>query len=213
MQLYKKKTINNHNFYDGYICNTHIILVKSGIGKVFSSIITTLLIKNYLVNGIINIGSCGRFNEKLNIGDVIISNSVQYHDVNLESFGYKNNQIAGCPQIFHAYYPFIQLAQNCSKILKIIYFIGNMISGDSFITNTKKIKIQNVEKKPLSIDMESASIAQVCFFFQTPFISIRSISDLSNKNSVLNYYKNRKKSIKNYSKLVLSMLKNIRKIT
>jgi len=59
--------------------------------------------------------------------------------------------------------------------------------------------------------MESTSIAQVCFFFQKPFISIRSISDFSNNNSVFNYYKNQKKSIKNYSKLVLSMLKNIEK--
>ncbi|WP_367681139.1 5'-methylthioadenosine/S-adenosylhomocysteine nucleosidase [Buchnera aphidicola] len=212
MQPYKKKTIENHNFYDGYIYNINVILVHSGIGKVFSSIMSTLLIKNYLVNGIINIGSCGRFNKKLNIGDIIISDSVQYHDVNLESFGYKKNQIAGCPQTFHSYYPFVQLAQYCSKLLKITFYIGKMISGDSFITNIKKINIKNLKKKPLSIDMESASIAQVCLFFQKPFISIRSISDFSNNNSVFSYYKNKKKSIKNYSNLVLSMLENIKKI-
>jgi len=146
MQLYDKNTINNHTFYNGYVYNTNIILVHSGIGKVFSSIITTLLIQNYLVSGIINIGTCGRFDEKLNIGDTIISDSVQYYDVNLKPFGYKKNQVAGCPQIFYAYSPFVQLAKNCSKILKIIYFIGKMISGDSFITNIKKINIKNLKK-------------------------------------------------------------------
>ena len=63
--------------------------------------------------------------------------------------------------------------------------IGTIVSGDIFCTDVNmKNKIRE-ECGADAIDMESASIAQVCYLDRKPFIIIRSISDkpISRKSS------------------------------
>ena len=55
---------------------------------------------------------------------------------------------------------------------------GLICTGDQFITNCEELDLIK-EKYPqgLAVDMESASIAQVCHLWQVPFISLRIVSD------------------------------------
>jgi len=204
----KNFSISGYKFYSGYINDIPIVINKSGIGKVCSSIATTLMIKKLSAKIIINVGLCGGFSKKLKIGDIIISKTVEYNDVNLQEFGYKKNQIPNYPNIFYSNKRMINLAKICLHHLKKKFHIGIVTSGDSFISNKKNyIKNQNLKKKILSIDMESASIAHTCYIFKTPFISIRSVSDYCDKHAKYNFQKNKNYSIKNYSKLIIYMIK------
>jgi adenosylhomocysteine nucleosidase len=56
-----------------------------------------------------------------------------------------------------------------------IYF-GKIVTGEAFISKNGRIEI--IEKyNPLCVDMETASVAHVCYVNNIPFIAIRSITD------------------------------------
>lgn len=48
-----------------------------------------LLINNFKLDVIINIGFVGVLDESLNVGDVFISDDVKYYDVDVIVFGYE----------------------------------------------------------------------------------------------------------------------------
>ena len=55
---------------------------------------------------------------------------------------------------------------------------GLICTGDKFITDRKELnEIKGNFPEGLAVDMESASIAQICHIYQVPFISFRIISD------------------------------------
>ena len=55
----KEIKLKIRTFYKGYINNKEVVIVKAGIGKVNAAITTTLLIENFKVSSIINIGVAG----------------------------------------------------------------------------------------------------------------------------------------------------------
>ncbi len=190
--------IKNKKIILGYINKKKIVFIKSGIGKVFSSIATTLIIQNFKIKYIINIGTSGSLKKKINYLDIIIANKIKYHDVNITSFGYKLGQIPKTPKYFKINKKIITKIKK--KINKKNIHIGEIISGDKFIKNYKKTKI--FFPKSLSVDMESASIAQTCWFFKKKFLCIKIISDKSNKKSKKDFYKNINKISKKINELI-----------
>lgn len=74
-------------FYEGKIDNKQVVILQGGIGKVNSAICVTLLLTNYDIEYVINIGSAGGLKDYQNVGDVVISSHVSYHDVDLTALG------------------------------------------------------------------------------------------------------------------------------
>ncbi len=194
----KYKNIKNIKIILGYFKKKKIALINSGIGKVFSSIATTILIQKFKINYIINIGTSGSLKNKINYQDIIIANKIRYHDVNITEFGYKIGQIPKTPQYFKISKQIIKKIKK--KINKYNFHVGELVSGDKFINKKKKIK--NNFPKAISVDMESAAIAQTCFIFNIPLICIKIISDKSNKKSRKDFYKNIYKTSKKINKIL-----------
>ena len=68
---------------------------------------------------------------------------------------------------------------------------GLICSGDKFITDRQELEtIKANFPEGLAVDMESASIAQVCHLYEVPFISFRIISDTPGAEKHLEQYKN-----------------------
>ena len=63
--------------------------------------------------------------------------------------------------------------------------MGDMLSGDNFVTNQDDIldKITNkfIDKNVISVDMESTAVAQCCYIYKVPFVVLRTISDIINE--------------------------------
>lgn len=64
-----------------------------------------------------------------------------------------------------------------------------MVTGESFITDEGRKKI-NDEFAPLTVDMETASIAHVCYVNGIPFIAIRCITDTATHSGIGNFEEN-----------------------
>lgn len=60
-------------------------------------------------------------------------------------------------------------------------------------------------------EMEAAAIAQVCYQFKTPFVIIRSLSDIAGKEAGISFEQFLEVAAKNSANLILNMLKGLEK--
>ena len=109
----KTETHAGFEYYTGQIEENQIVLLRSGIGKVNAAISTTILLKHYNPDYVINTGSAGGFHTDLDVGDIVISSSVCHHDVDVTPFGYDLGQVPGMPACFAPGYKYIVLL--CSR--------------------------------------------------------------------------------------------------
>ena len=60
-------------FFEGIIGNINCVLVECGIGKVNAARATQVLIDNYKLDYVLNIGVAGGVSNDLNIGDIVVT--------------------------------------------------------------------------------------------------------------------------------------------
>ena len=191
-------------FYQGDLNGKHVILTKSGIGKVAAAVATTLLLEKFSPDTIINTGSAGGFDTALNVGDIVISTEVRFHDVDLTAFGYEIGQMAQLPAAFAATPSLIDVAEAAAKTLPGLNIVKGLIcTGDIFMADPAKTEIARANFPAMAAcEMEAAAIAQVCFQFSVPFVIIRSLSDIAGKKSELSFEEFLPVAAKNASTLV-----------
>ena len=190
-------------FYEGKLNSVLIIALYSGVCKVNAAIATQILIDTYCVDSIINAGTAGGMDKNINLFDTVISTQVAYHDVD-----------DGILTEFHPWMPtvYFDADEELLNIAKIIsdknkkVHLGRMVTGEKFIEDNKRDSI-NRKYLPLSVDMETASIAHVCYVNMIPFISIRSITDTATHSGIESFEKNCEKASVISKDIVLDFLK------
>lgn len=83
-----------------------------------------------------------------------------------------------------------------------------MITGEKFIEDEGPEFI-NIKYAPLSVDMETASVAHVCYVNKIPFIAIRTITDTSSHMGIDEFEKNCDKASQISANLVKGMLREL----
>ena len=76
-------------------------------------------LKNIKPDYVINTGSAGGYDPKLNVGDVVISTEVRHHDVDVTVFGYEYGQVPQLPAAFQADKELLRLQKKEQKKLVI----------------------------------------------------------------------------------------------
>ncbi|MEQ9919009.1 5'-methylthioadenosine/S-adenosylhomocysteine nucleosidase [Pectobacterium aroidearum] len=174
--------------YTGQINGIDVALLKSGIGKVSAALGTTLLLEHSKPDVVINTGSAGGLAPTLNVGDIVVSDEVRYHDADVTAFGYEPGQMAGCPAAFAADEKLIALAQEAIADLQLNAVRGLVVSGDAFINGAEPLaRIRTTFPKAIAVEMEATAIAHVCHQFAVPFVVVRAISDVADKESHLSF--------------------------
>ncbi|UUE46138.1 5'-methylthioadenosine/S-adenosylhomocysteine nucleosidase [Pectobacterium aroidearum] len=174
--------------YTGQINGVDVALLKSGIGKVSAALGTTLLLEHSKPDVVINTGSAGGLAPSLNVGDIVVSDEVRYHDADVTAFGYEPGQMAGCPAAFLADEKLIALAQEVIAELQLNAVRGLVVSGDAFINGAEPLaRIRTTFPKAIAVEMEATAIAHVCHQFAVPFVVVRAISDVADKASHLSF--------------------------
>lgn len=207
-----KQEISNIDFYIGKLADTDIVLIKSGIGKVNAAKSTTILHEKFVPEFIINAGSAGGLKHQHSVGDIIISDEVIHHDVDATVFNYKLGQVPQMPEVFVADKTLIKLVETSIKNLNLSFDKGAIGTGDSFIGSEKQADfIKTQFPKVLGVDMEAASIAQICYTYQTPFVIIRALSDIAGKDSSISFEEFLQKAADNSAQVIIETIKNYKK--
>lgn len=197
-------------FYKGNIEDKQVVLAQSGIGKVNAAITATLLINEFKPDLIINTGSAGSVDSELNIGDIIISNKVYYHDVNATAFGYKLGQVPNMPEFYETDKELIDLAKSSIEQLDLNGIVGEVATGDSFIGSIDQRKVIKSNFPTASVvEMEAGAIAQTCYQYNVPIIVTRAVSDLADKESDVTFEEFLKVACVNSSKIVKLLLNRV----
>lgn len=196
-------------FYEGTINGVEIVVLFSGVCKVNAAIATQILIDTYHVDYIINAGAAGGMDAKLEIFDTVISTEVAYHDV--------------APNILTEFHPWMEtvffkadqellsLSEKAVEKLKPVHnvFWGRMVTGEAFISDEGREAI-NEQFAPLTVDMETASIAHVCYVNKIPFISIRSITDTATHSGTGTFEENCDKAAAIARDITVALLEEIK---
>lgn len=207
---------NQFKYYTGKLCDIDVALLLCGIGKVNAAVGTTLLIDKFTPDYVINTGVAGGFPpDKLKVGDIVVSSEVRHHDADATIFNYEYGQIPRMPAAYYPHKVLVELATNSlPEDISVNVMKGQIISGDSFIHHQRQIKeIQQKFPSVMAVEMEGAAIAQTCYLFDTPFVIIRSISDLVTAEESQEIYKTSMPvSARNSIALVLSLLRKLRSV-
>lgn len=159
--------------YKGSLKGKEVVIVHCGVGKVYAAIITTLVLKKFKPELVVNVGCAGSLNEDIHVGDVVVATRVADWDVVVpgwESSIYSDKVSFACDGRF------AKLARTIKTKAKIK--TGYIVSGDEFIY--KKSQVKRIKKSfpdALCGEMEGCSIANTCYAFGYNSAIVRSISD------------------------------------
>jgi len=208
LTLEEKKEKANMTFHKGNLYGKDVVAVVCGIGKVNSAVCTQILVSEYNVDKVINVGVAGGIGKDIYPGDIVIADNLVQHDMDTTAFGDKMGQIPRLDTFdFKCDAEMVSLAKKaCEKIPELNNFTGRIVSGDQFIANIEKIQWLDKEFGAISCEMEGASIAQVCYLNSIPFVVIRSISDNANNGAHMDYQKFIPVAVKNSTQILNKML-------
>lgn len=211
MELERTEVKANMNFKSGKLHNKNVVVVRSGIGKVNAAICTQILIDDFSVDRVINVGIAGGIGKDVYPGDVVVADTLVQHDMDASGFGYEIGQIPRMDTYdFKCNKELVDKALSaCEKLKDVKSFVGKIVTGDQFICSTDKIVWLNEKFSAIACEMEGGSIAQVCYLNNIPFVIIRSISDNGNNGAHMDYEKFAPIAIKNSTEILKNMLINI----
>lgn len=196
--LKNKRDIFDKTFYIGSINKKEVVIVKSNVGKVNSARSAQMLIDNFDIKIVINIGTSGSVDNNLNIGDVVVADRLYQYDFDVTAFGRKLGEIEN---IGECIYTNKNILNKISKDL----IVGGIASGDKFITRMEDKVFIRDKFNVMCIEMEGASIAQVCYLSNIPFLVIRSVTDKLDGTSEVDFVK----FLEYSSRKVANILKDI----
>lgn len=197
--------------HEGTVGGINVAALFCGVCKVNAALATQILIDVYKVDVIINSGSAGGMDTALNIFDTVISTDAAYHDVHEDILTKYHPYIKSV--YFEADKKLLELAKKAVSKLDNsfkIYF-GRMATGESFIEDSFRDEI-NEKHSPLSVDMETASIAHVCHVNKIPFIAVRSITDTATHSGAKHFEANFEKASVIAKDVTLAVLREINDI-
>ncbi len=167
-------------FYECTLSGIPTVAVRCGVCRVNAATASQILIDVYGVNAIINAGTAGGMEPSVKLFDVVASTEACYHDLDEELF----TQFGSC-SLFQADAKLLAAMKSACANDPSVHF-GRMITGEIFVQDDMRDSL-NLKFAPLSADMETAGMAQVCYMNGIPFLSVRAISDTAEHNGLDNF--------------------------
>ncbi len=175
-------------YWEGVLRGLPVVVVQCGVGKVNAAICVQILVDIFAVTHIVNTGIAGSLDASLDIGDIVISKDVMYHDFHVGSFGYPCGQVPGMD--VHAFPTDNDLRTFAESICRergIAYRVGRVVTGDQFICEDGEKAAIISRVGGLCTEMEGAAIAHAAYRNRIPVLVLRAISDKADNSSTVEY--------------------------
>ena len=193
-------------FYEGAIDDVPVTAVFCGVGKTNAAIATQILIDTYGAAAIINSGTAGGMDTALGLFDTVVSTEAIHHDVHEGILTQFQPWLPSVSIIADA--GLLEAAQKVAANADNKVHFGRMVTGEKFIEDDGRADIL-AAFAPLTVDMETASIAHVCYVNSIPYIAVRTITDTAEHAGTDNFEKNCAPASVISKDFVLALLKHI----
>lgn len=158
--------------YTGYYKDRLVTVFPSGMGNPSMGIYSYELFKEYGVENIIRIGSCGGYSEKLKLNDVIlVTNSYSDSDYAREMDGFDKKIISSSDELN-------LLIESTAKNNNINIVKGNIFCSDAFYELDYDYKERTRDKDVLGIEMETFALFNNARKFGRQASALLTVSDL-----------------------------------
>lgn len=195
------RNISGFDFYINKRGDKTLINACCGIAKVNAALCTQVMIDNFKPDCIINTGIAGGMNTDVKVCDIVVSNEVLPHDLDLH---FLKDYPPYCG-IFKADEKLMAAAEKVCSEFGVKSFRGRIVSGEAFVTSTA-LKNEIVSKfNPYAVDMESAAVGHCAFLNKMPFVSVRCISDNADDEGAMSFDEFEKIAAKRVAEIVLKM--------
>ncbi|MDQ3001583.1 MAG: 5'-methylthioadenosine/adenosylhomocysteine nucleosidase [Fibrobacterota bacterium] len=178
-------------FHRIVLAGKEVVLVKSGVGKVFCALVSQHLIDAYAPDAMIFTGVAGALNPSYDIGDVVVSRDCLQHDVDGLALGFSRGTLLYTDwKAFPADAGLKRLALSARPEGHRIWE-GRILTGDQFMTRDE-INLHRYLLDELhgdAVEMEGGALAQVAAVNKIPYVVIRTISDRADGDAVHDFGK------------------------
>jgi 5'-methylthioadenosine/S-adenosylhomocysteine nucleosidase len=195
-------------YIEGRIAGRRTIVAATGIGKTCASMITMLFAHHFRPRELIMTGTASRINPQMRNGDVIVGEVTCNHDFGslranyeMEYFGaegplrdsmpvvYPGDRglLAAARRAIRRHVPETAVQHSPSYVPRVR--LGRITSGDQFGITDERIADIRRQLAPDLMEMESGSVAQVCWYLGIPFLCIRGGSNLTQGSPDSDYRK------------------------
>lgn len=208
MDIDSESVVGSRTYYRGQLHGCDVVVVFSHWGKVAAAITTTTLITTFNVSQIIFTGVAGAISDGLNIGDIVIGHDFYQHDMDASPIIEQHEipllgraeirttdsireklESAANEFLANDMYELIDAqARSSFNLYNSKIVVTDIASGDQFVSDSSlsaaiALRLPSVQ----CVEMEGASVAQVCDSFDIPFGVVRTISDSANEASEIDF--------------------------
>ena len=207
----KTERLGKLEFVSGRIGKAEVVIGMAGVGKVNAAMCAQTMILKYAPALIVNSGVAGSLSKRLDIGDIAVGTGVVEHDFDTTAVGDPPaffNELKGLDS-----FPCDEAA--ATAILKAAGEEGvhavkaKIASGDQFISDagTKARLVQMFRAE--ACEMEAGAIAHVCFNNGVKCAVIRAISDSTDGEHQVEFYKFLPVAANNSARVLMRFLGNL----
>jgi adenosylhomocysteine nucleosidase len=185
-------------YVEGRIGGRRTVVAATGIGKTCASMVTMLFASHFRPRELIMTGTASRINPDMRNGDVIVGEVTCNHDFGslranyeMEYFGAEGplrdsmaivfpgdrGLLAAARRAIRRHVPETAVQHSPSYVPRVR--LGRITSGDQFGITDERIADIRRQLAPDLMEMESGSVAQVCWYLRIPFLCIRGGSNLT----------------------------------
>ena len=208
-KITKMTTIAEMEFCEGKLGDNRVVIVQCGMGKVNAGICAHTLINDFGCTKIVNTGVAGSLDNRLDIGDIVVSVDAVQHDFDVEPIGFQKGEIP-----YTGLYAFpadeemraVAIEAAAKAAAHIHAYEGRVCSGDQFVGTDEQKQAITSNFGGMCCEMEGAAIAQACYLNNTPFVVIRAISDKSDGSQSMEYETFKAEAAANCAKIVEYMV-------
>lgn len=206
MQVECETKLMGTTFYSGTLAGCPVVVAVMSIGKVNAALCTSLMVREFGAQAIINVGIAGAIADGLGVMDVVVSNDVVFHDAE---------------PLMSKYYPFklkfeadkvlAEMALDaCNEVMSgkgHMFKMGLIATGDQFVSSSEQRESIKQRFYPLCVEMEGAAVAHAAYVNGAPFVVIRTMSDSADDNAGTTYDNFSERAAYQSASIVMAMAK------
>lgn len=215
VELLKSKVEGAHTrelaglaFVEGTLEGVDVVVVKCGVGKVNAAMCAQALVSVFGCNRIINTGVAGSLDNRIEIGDIVVSTDAVEHDMDVTPLGYAPGEHPDLRLVAFEADTALRSAVvvAAGELDGVNVFEGRVCSGDQFIGSAEAKKRIVSAFGGMCCEMEGAAIAHVCHVAGVPFVVVRAISDKADDSGNVDYPTFEKAAAAHCASIVLAAL-------
>ncbi|MYN13276.1 5'-methylthioadenosine/adenosylhomocysteine nucleosidase [Pusillimonas sp. TS35] len=201
-------TIGGRDYYLGRLDGHDCVAVLARVGKVAAAATTVTMIRELGVGALVFTGLAGAVASHLNVGDVVVADSLLQHDMDARPlFPRFEIPLLGCSRFNADAGMSALLAASAQTYLDDDFMVhagprvctqfrlrrprvhrGMIVSGDRFVSDSGEVAtLRAMLPDALCVEMEGAAVAQICHEYDMPFAVIRTISDRADDEAGLDF--------------------------